>query len=98
MVTYASLLTALVAATGVSASPYASPMDRMREERGAVLDIRQNITPNEEGTHDGYFFSWWSDGASPVTYTNLEGGSYSVEWQSGGNLVGGKGWNPGGAK
>lgn len=42
-----------------------------------------------------FFYSWWSDGGAPVTYTNLAGGSYSVEWQSGGNLVGGKGWNPG---
>lgn len=89
MLSYASLLTALVAISGVSATPAASPMDLMR---------RQGVTPNEEGTHDGYFFSWWSDGASPVTYTNLEGGSYSVEWQAGGNLVGGKGWNPGGPK
>lgn len=58
---------------------------------------RQN-TPNGEGTHDGYFYSWWSDGASPATYTNEAGGSYSVQWQSGGNLVGGKGWNPGSAR
>lgn len=97
MLSYASVITALVA--GVSAIPYASPMDRMRAENPNFdLTRRQEITPNEEGTHDGYFFSWWSDGASPVTYTNLEGGSYSVEWQSGGNLVGGKGWNPGGPK
>ncbi|CAI4211990.1 unnamed protein product [Parascedosporium putredinis] len=59
---------------------------------------RQGITANSAGTHDGYYYSWWSDGASPVTYTNLAGGSYSVDWQSGGNLVGGKGWSPGSAK
>jgi endo-1,4-beta-xylanase len=58
------------------------------------IEARQN-TPNGEGTHDGYFYSWWNDGASPATYTNLAGGSYSVSWQPGGNLVGGKGWNPG---
>ncbi|KAH7303466.1 endo-1,4-beta-xylanase I [Stachybotrys elegans] len=58
------------------------------------LHARQ-ATPNGEGTHNGYFYSWWSDGSSPVTYTNGEGGAYSVNWQSGGNLVGGKGWNPG---
>ncbi|SPO04158.1 probable Endo-1,4-beta-xylanase 22 [Cephalotrichum gorgonifer] len=88
MLSYTSILTALVAVTGVIATPAASPMDLMR---------RQN-TPNGEGTHNGYYYSWWSDGASPATYTNLEGGSYSVNWQSGGNLVGGKGWNPGGPK
>ena len=43
-------------------------------------------------------YSWWSDGGSPVTYTNGPGGSYSVNWQSGGNFVGGKGWNPGSAR
>ncbi|KAL2753214.1 glycoside hydrolase family 11 protein [Sodiomyces alcalophilus JCM 7366] len=56
---------------------------------------RQGNTPNSEGTHEGYYYSWWSDGASPATYTNEQGGAYSVQWQSGGNLVGGKGWNPG---
>lgn len=89
MLSYSTILTALVAVTGVVASPAASPFD---------LVNRQGITPNSAGMHDGYYYSWWSDGASPVTYTNLAGGSYSVDWQSGGNLVGGKGWNPGSAK
>lgn len=82
MVKLTTLLAACTAVTGVIASPAMS------------LNKRQ-VTPNEEGVHDGYFFSWWSDGQSPVTYTNGPGGSYSVQWQSGGNLVGGKGWNPG---
>ena len=81
MVSFTALLAACTALSGALAAP--------------GFDKRQNITPNEEGTHDGYFFSWWSDGASPVTYTNEAGGSYSVQWQAGGNLVGGKGWNPG---
>jgi len=79
-----AILAASVAASGAVALP--------------SLFERQQGTPNEEGTHDGYFFSWWSDGASPATYTNGAGGSYSVDWQSGGNLVGGKGWNPGSAR
>jgi hypothetical protein len=29
------------------------------------------------------------------SYTNQAGGRYTVTWQAGGNLVGGKGWNPG---
>jgi endo-1,4-beta-xylanase len=82
MVAFSTLLAACAAVTGVVASPAMS------------LDKRQ-VTPNQEGVHDGYFYSWWSDGASPVTYTNGPGGSYSVQWQRGGNLVGGKGWNPG---
>lgn len=82
MVALSSLLLACSAVAGV----LASPLD---------LITKRQSTPNSEGTHDGYFYSWWSDGGSPVTYTNLPGGAYSVEWQSGGNFVGGKGWNPG---
>lgn len=60
--------------------------------------MRRQSTPSASGTHNGYYYSWWTDGSSPVTYTNGAGGSYSVQWQSGGNFVGGKGWNPGGAR
>lgn len=91
MVSFTALLAACAAITGA----LAAPSDVLGPY--ANLDKRQN-TPNGEGTHDGYFYSWWSDGASPATYTNQAGGSYSVTWQSGGNLVGGKGWNPGGAR
>lgn len=66
-------------------------------EAPASLERRQ-ATPSSQGTHDGFFYSWWSDGASPANYTNLAGGSYSLEWQPGGNLLGGKGWNPGSAE
>lgn len=52
-------------------------------------------TPNSEGWHDGYFYSWWSDGQPNAVYTNHAGGQYSVTWSGNGNLVGGKGWNPG---
>lgn len=87
MVCLTSLALAALAATGVLAAP-------TTDSDVVALDKRQN-TPNGQGTHDGYFWSWWSDGASPATYTNLAGGGYSVSWQSGGNLVGGKGWKPG---
>ncbi|CAG9992793.1 unnamed protein product [Clonostachys byssicola] len=53
------------------------------------------VTPNAEGTHNGFFYSWWSDGNAAATYTNGNAGSYSISWEAGGNLVGGKGWNPG---
>lgn len=89
MHSYASVLTALIAIAGVSATPAKSLQDIAR---------RQSSTPSETGTSGGYFYSWWTDGASPVTYTNGEGGQYSVQWESGGNLVGGKGWQTGSAK
>ncbi|TEA22086.1 Endo-1,4-beta-xylanase B [Colletotrichum sidae] len=83
MVSFSSLLVAFTAATGAFALP------------GDHLFKRQS-TPSSTGTHNGYYYSWWTDGGSQVTYTNGPGGQYSVNWQSGGNFVGGKGWNPGG--
>lgn len=60
--------------------------------------LRRQSTPSATGYSNGYYYSWWTDGASPVTYTNGAAGSYSVNWQSGGNFVGGKGWAQGGSK
>ncbi|GJC87574.1 glycosyl hydrolase family 11 [Colletotrichum tofieldiae] len=91
MRSFASLFTATLAAVGVLAAPAAEPV--------TTTDlIKRQSTPSSQGTHNGYFYSWWTDGASPVTYTNGAGGSYSVQWKSGGNFVGGKGWKTGGAK
>jgi endo-1,4-beta-xylanase len=47
------------------------------------------------GTHDGFFYSDWTDGGGSVTFTLGSGGNYSYSWQNCGNFVGGKGWNPG---
>lgn len=55
-------------------------------------------TPNSAGTNNGFYYSWWSDGGASATYTNGPAGQYSITWGSGGNLVGGKGWNPGTAR
>lgn len=84
MVSFKSLFTLAAAA----ATAFAAPGELMKRQS----------TPSSTGTHDGYYYSWWTDGGSPVTYTNLAGGSYSVTWSSGGNFVGGKGWNPGGPR
>jgi endo-1,4-beta-xylanase len=62
---------------------------------GSPLAARQSSTPSGQGYHDGFYYYWWTDGASPATYTNGKGGSYSLEWTRGGNLLGGKGWKPG---
>lgn len=88
MVALSIFLSAALAARGAIAGSVTDTGDPL------LIEKRQT-TPNSEGTHDGFFYSWWSDGASPVNYTNLDGGSYSLEWQPGGNFYGGKGWNPG---
>lgn len=63
------------------------------------LAIRQGGTPSSTGTNNGFYYSFWTDGAATVTYTNGEGGSYSVEWSGNqGNWVGGKGWQTGSAR
>ncbi|EAQ93832.1 hypothetical protein CHGG_02067 [Chaetomium globosum CBS 148.51] len=55
-------------------------------------------SPEGNGFHSGYFYSFWSDGRGSVTYNNLANGSYNSQWNNVGNWVGGKGWNPGGPK
>ena len=54
------------------------------------------ITTSETGENNGFYYSFWTDGASQVTYTNGDAGRYSVEWSGdAGNWVGGKGWSTG---
>ncbi|KAI6344748.1 NAD(P)H-dependent D-xylose reductase (XR) [Pyricularia grisea] len=96
MVSFASIVTAVVALAG-SALAIPAPDGNMTGFPFEQL-MRRQSTPSSTGRHNGYYYSWWTDGASPVQYQNGNGGSYSVQWQSGGNFVGGKGWMPGGSK
>ncbi|KAF6760913.1 family 11 glycosyl hydrolase [Ephemerocybe angulata] len=82
MVTFKSLFFAVSAAVCALAAP------------GTNLTARAG-TPSAEGTHDGFFYSWWTDNGAQATYTNGPKGQYTIQWGNGGNLVGGKGWNPG---
>jgi endo-1,4-beta-xylanase len=91
--TMVSIKSVLAAATAVS-SALAAPFDFVPRDNSTALQARQ-VTPNAEGWHNGYFYSWWSDGGGQVQYTNLEGSRYQVRWRNTGNFVGGKGWNPG---
>ena len=101
MVAIKSLLVALVSVVGVLASPIASPADvdvEARAPEGGNDLIARAGTPSSTGTHNGYYYSFWTDGAGNVNYSNGAGGSYSVTWSGNGNWVGGKGWNPGSAR
>lgn len=50
----------------------------------------------QSGTHDGFFWSLWTDDqAGSVNYQNGAGGNYSVSWNYQGNFTCGKGWSTG---
>ncbi|KAF2750343.1 glycoside hydrolase family 11 protein [Sporormia fimetaria CBS 119925] len=89
MVSFSSLFVAASAVAGALAAP-----TDIQKRAPTELSARAG-TPSSTGTHNGFYYSWWTDGGSDVTYTNGPGGQYSVRWSSGGNFVGGKGWNPG---
>jgi len=55
-------------------------------------EIASRSTPNQQGTNNGYFYQFWSQGGGDVTYTNGAGGQYSVNWQNVDDFTAGKGW------
>lgn len=91
MVSFSSLF---VAATAVVSGVLAAPTD-LANRAPAELAIR---TSSSTGTSNGYYYSFWTDTSSIVTYTNGDSGTYSVTWDGTGNFVGGKGWSTGSAR
>nr|CDS82491.1 glycoside hydrolase family 11 enzyme [uncultured eukaryote] len=92
MVAWKSLVCLALATVGA----YAADAVEKREEPPTL--VARAGTPSSTGTHNGFYYSFWTDGAGDITYTNGAGGSYSVTWSGNGNWVGGKGWNPGSAR
>lgn len=85
MVSFSSLIVAYSAFAGALAAPSEA--------------LEKRLTTSSTGTNGGYYYSFWTDGAGDVTYTNGANGKYSVVWTGDkGNFVAGKGWNPGSAQ
>ncbi|KAK3953239.1 glycoside hydrolase [Pseudoneurospora amorphoporcata] len=85
-----SIKSLLLGAAGALAVPF-------NATEVSELNVRAG-TPSSTGTHNGFYYSFWTDGGGTVNYANGNGGSYTVNWSNVGNFVGGKGWNPGSAR
>lgn len=55
----------------------------------------QTITSNTQGTHDGFFYSFWTEGGGTASMTLGPAGNYSTKWTNIQNFTAGKGWKVG---
>ncbi|HTX74986.1 MAG TPA: glycoside hydrolase family 11 protein [Terracidiphilus sp.] len=65
-----------------------------------TANAQTEVYNNGTGTNNGYFYSLYtSSGTATMTLTDdYGGGNYSISWSNVGDMVGGKGWNPGGSR
>lgn len=55
----------------------------------------QTFTSNTTGTHDGYYYSFWTEGGGTASMTLGPDGNYSTRWTNIQNFTAGKGWRTG---
>jgi endo-1,4-beta-xylanase len=63
MVAFSSVLLALGSVASVLASP-------VNITEAATLNLITRATSPGTGTHDGFFYSYWTDGKGSITYNN----------------------------
>ena len=62
---------------------------------GLLQSNAQTFTSNKTGTHDGYYYSFWTEGGGTASMTLGPEGNYSTTWTNIQNFTAGKGWQVG---
>ena len=63
----------------------------------AMTVSAQTVHNNGQGTNQGFFYSLFtSGGSSTMTFSTQFPGNYAITWSGVNDMIGGKGWKPGG--
>jgi endo-1,4-beta-xylanase len=63
-----------------------------------TANAQTTVYNNGTGTNDGYYYSLYTSGGSAtMTFSSEYAGNYAITWTDVNDVVGGKGWNPGGS-